>query len=483
MAINPAIPLGVQPPQQQPGLLSRLGQMQQLQAQKQSMDFAQQQNTRQETLFGQQQQVNQQALEAGKLEEARAKINTLADFAVGMETMSQPQRQARAQQMAQAYLQAGDQGLAQLLTSYEWSDEDVQDLSRVAIDAKTRFEAMQPSSEQQQFEERYREWLPTFGGRDTPENRQAFRGILRGEEVEQERALAGAKAQPPASLQEYYVWKEQKLKEDPNANVSLVAFEKEMAGAKGASGGNLQSELATLRQQELQGALTTEGKARKDGIEYAMGYVANQYGSGYQLMSLPDGTSIVVQKSTGQPVGTVPEGIRPQFTAAEREEIGGLDEIVTQMGQLRTLGNDHRGSIGWGAGTLADWEQRYVGEGLSLDEQEAREVSEMFRISDGIADLLLRARSGAQINEQEYQRLRLLTPNPRLGETKFFSDLDSFDAEMRRILGRRSGSAPLVTPESERPGPASRGSQVGEPDSFTLPDGTVVTRQPDGTYR
>jgi hypothetical protein len=54
-------------------------------------------------------------------------------------------------------------------------------------------------------------------------------------------------------------------------------------------------------------------------------------------------------------------------------------------------------------------------------------------MTDDAGDQLLRARSGAQINDQEYQRLRNLVPNPRGTVSKFFSDLRLFRNEMTRL--------------------------------------------------
>ncbi len=87
------------------------------------------------------------------------------------------------------------------------------------------------------------------------------------------------------------------------------------------------------------------------------------------------------------------------------------------------------------------------------------EVNELFRLSDNMADILLRARSGAQINEREFARLRSLIPNPRENADKFFTDLKSFKRELGVVLSVRGlddkgeplqgGAAPISrTPSS-----------------------------------
>lgn len=194
---------------------------------------------------------------------------------------------------------------------------------------------------------------------------------------------------------------------------------------------SLQEELADLT---AKGKLTPQEESRKKAIEYALGYVANQYGSGFKLFNTPEGNPVLFHPGKG----TVPVGgdLRPAYSPGEREEMATLDEMINKLNNLERLANNNKGSIGPIEGRIADVQRK-------LDGSNA-EVNEMFRIADGIADDLLRAKSGAQINEQEYNRLRQLTPNPRMGEGKFFSDLKGFKAEMQRVLDRRSGKAPLV---------------------------------------
>jgi hypothetical protein len=75
--------------------------------------------------------------------------------------------------------------------------------------------------------------------------------------------------------------------------------------------------------------------------------------------------------------------------------------------------------------------------------------------------LLLRARSGAQINEQEYQRLTKIVPNPNSPDARFLSDLRNFREEVRGVLARRSGAQPLITPRGG--GPQPQGQPVPRP--------------------
>ena len=170
--------------------------------------------------------------------------------------------------------------------------------------------------------------------------------------------------------------------------------------------------------------------------------VADTYATGWIAMATPEGKTIWVHKSTGE-VSEAPPRTRPQFTATERTQLSDFDELIGRSDRLRDIADRNRGSIGWLQGKGSALKRNIVGV--------SDEVNELFRISDNMADVLLRARSGAQINEQEYIRLRTLVPNPRLSEAKFFSDLELFQQELQRIRARRSGAAPLITPTGSQP--------------------------------
>jgi len=91
-------------------------------------------------------------------------------------------------------------------------------------------------------------------------------------------------------------------------------------------------------------------------------------------------------------------------------------------------------------GTQAAFEARrrvgsYVGTPLGQQETTFRQS-----LAD-IKDMLLRARSGAQINEQEYARLSQMLPAATDEETVFKAGLSRFDLEMKKIIEDRIGLA------------------------------------------
>jgi hypothetical protein len=112
--------------------------------------------------------------------------------------------------------------------------------------------------------------------------------------------------------------------------------------------------------------------------------------------------------------------------AAARENMISMQEQLSDIQQLRALAERNQDKIGVFSGRLADL-GRWLG-------TEPPEVNDMFRIADNLADKLLRARSGAQINEREFSRLRALIPDPRWSPAKFFSDLNSYERELNTII-------------------------------------------------
>ena len=203
-------------------------------------------------------------------------------------------------------------------------------------------------------------------------------------------------------------------------------------------------------------------------IEKAMTLVANTYGAGFKMMSTPEGQPFMFHPNQG--VVTPPGNARMPYSASERKDVAALDGMVEDVALLRVLAEEKKDKIGPISGRVADLNRKFLG----ADSQ----TNDLFRISDNLADQLLRVRSGAQINEQEYARLRLLTPNPRYAASKFFSDLAGFEKELKNLLAKRSGAAPLVTnsTQSPQPSPSRAPSPLGsasKPGDRT-PDGGII---------
>jgi hypothetical protein len=122
---------------------------------------------------------------------------------------------------------------------------------------------------------------------------------------------------------------------------------------------------------------------------------------------------------------------RSPLAAQERKDKAGLELALEGAQNLRTLIRlpNVKNAIGFFSGRLTDIQRRTIGADP--------EVQELFRTSDRLAEFLLRALSGAQINESEYARLRTLIPDPRSHISKFQSDLDLFEQELQSTIGKR----------------------------------------------
>lgn len=178
--------------------------------------------------------------------------------------------------------------------------------------------------------------------------------------------------------------------------------------------------------------------------------------------------------------------------AGERERRSMLQGMLADAEYLEQIAPKHRGSIGKFQGPLEEIKQGWVGGDP--------EAIDLFSISDNLSDQLLRARSGAQINEQEYARLRKIVPNPRASEDKYFADLRRFRFEMARLMEQRTsgnpGSDPITTPRptgpiGSRPAPSAggRGGDVARPKSkaeydalpagarYMTPDGRIKVKR------
>jgi len=170
---------------------------------------------------------------------------------------------------------------------------------------------------------------------------------------------------------------------------------------------------------------------------------------------ITDETGVVtdfVNPTTGQVrPNPVAGGRRSGVPAGARERAANIEGMVEDLTALEALARkpENQSSIGRFSGNAAALE-RWLGTASA-------EVNDLFRLSDNLADQLLRARSGAQINEREYTRLRSLVPDPRGPLNTFTSNLGLFRNELRRLQSNM-GAAERPT----KPAPAgSEGAQQG----------------------
>ncbi|HEY6021784.1 MAG TPA: hypothetical protein VIY48_18520 [Candidatus Paceibacterota bacterium] len=101
-----------------------------------------------------------------------------------------------------------------------------------------------------------------------------------------------------------------------------------------------------------------------------------------------------------------------------------LDTIVGNIERVKK--NYNPSFVGPVAGRLATAKEATIG----LPEEQ----SMFYADTRDIADMLLRARSGAQINEQEYNRLSKLVPTPNLPPSSFQARLKRFEEQLGQIM-------------------------------------------------
>ncbi len=126
-----------------------------------------------------------------------------------------------------------------------------------------------------------------------------------------------------------------------------------------------------------------------------------------------------------------PAARRSGVTLAERDKKAAMEVMLQDVDRLRYYADLHPEAIGPFMGRVYNMGRELV--------DVAPGINKMFRITTNLAELLLRARSGAQINEAEYRRLRRLMPDPRNPDGKFWVDLSEYYLESRRIFEAKFG--------------------------------------------
>ena len=112
--------------------------------------------------------------------------------------------------------------------------------------------------------------------------------------------------------------------------------------------------------------------------------------------------------------------------------------------------------------------------GVGVDTQEVQ----FRRITNDLSDRLLRARSGAQINEQEYKRLLKIVPEPTLSPDAFKARLNSFRDDLDNVIDTKKE---ILEGTGNRP--VSGVPKIsGDADFDKLPSGTIFIG-PDGKRR
>lgn len=143
---------------------------------------------------------------------------------------------------------------------------------------------------------------------------------------------------------------------------------------------------------------------------------------------------IVTAQTRGPGAGRVigPTGYGKPLTDAQLSKVGELNAVLSNIGKTKELyaygtGNEHAEWVGPIAGRKGGLEAKYTGTATPDQVKFYAYVKDM-------QDALLRARSGAQINEQEYKRLVNFLPDPNLPAITFKAKLDRFEEATRIVM-------------------------------------------------
>ncbi len=145
---------------------------------------------------------------------------------------------------------------------------------------------------------------------------------------------------------------------------------------------------------------------------------------------LQTGEGFVPAVTKGEGIGTVgkPTGLGKPIPAEETAKMGGLQALLNDVSTARELYKP--GWVGPISGRVGAVQEKYTG-GAGTNQ-----VKFYAYIRD-MKDALLRARSGAQINEQEYKRLVNFLPDENLPSKTFEARLDRFESELNNVLSSK----------------------------------------------
>lgn len=169
---------------------------------------------------------------------------------------------------------------------------------------------------------------------------------------------------------------------------------------------------------------------------------------------------------------------RSGLPTAELNRRGMLTTIKSQLDRVSDIAEKNKDSIGgvfgW-RGKVTALKNAVGGAdpdaplGMSVSDEE----SQMLRELSNIGDMILRARSGAQINEQEAKRLQHLVP--QIGSPDFWSRLASFRNEIETLIGATVEDGGIKSVNNPTPATNTSGDSRGTTDDF---DAWLATSKP-----
>jgi len=137
------------------------------------------------------------------------------------------------------------------------------------------------------------------------------------------------------------------------------------------------------------------------------------------------------------PVSSIPIGgsitprVAPTAPATDTAKIGDLGYLKDL---IKTASKNYSDKFTGASDAMMTRAGQFTGEGAS------EKAAYFMRSINDMSDALLRARSGAQINEQEYSRLRKLVPSQYTSDQDFIARLKAFDEAVSSVIENKRSS-------------------------------------------
>ena len=203
---------------------------------------------------------------------------------------------------------------------------------------------------------------------------------------------------------------------------------------------NFHEVLTAMRGQQPDQSLTVENvlvnqyRQGKMTLDELLAAKRNLYPEGVEFAGTDaQGNPVIMGRKTGTfRAGQLPQGtgglrptVAPTVPAAEAEKLSGFVDLSRNVRRVRQAYDSRY--VGLLNAPLGQIQQRT---GFGAEEKRAVFVSALRNIQD----VLLRLRSGAAINEQEYQRLLKIAPDDRTSVKDFEARFKLFEDEAKQII-------------------------------------------------
>ena len=173
----------------------------------------------------------------------------------------------------------------------------------------------------------------------------------------------------------------------------------------------------------------TTGKVQGRGILQGGESVVFDPSTGINMVVSQTGESVPYDPSTH---GDIQPYVQKQIPGGEVSKMAEVRNILKNISKAKDLykldtKKENSSWVGPVAGRVGSMERKYTGTATPEQVQFYDYIKDM-------EDALLRARSGAQINEQEYKRLVGFLPDPNLPPSSFKASLKRFEDQLSGLL-------------------------------------------------